>query len=279
MAQQQQSSPGAYAPTTGTNPPLLAFGQPQQAQSPGAGVVAHGQPPPQYYPYPGPPQQPVMYAASPGAVYPQQPVMYAGSPGATYVQPVMYAPQPGFGLPMQVPGRQQQGRGPEGVPAGDAERVIVQYRKTYMHDCNVSFFVPLTPAQLAQLEQAGVSRAEIESVFQDYIQNVASKDMPACWALLLFLSVVGCFVIIPLGMRFFQAFKDWVARSNARVFEPKGLYMKTQYEYIDEGRDNSWLVIALTREDAARLRMEPHRWDWNGKLFTPSYGGNTDRIF
>jgi hypothetical protein len=80
-------------------------------------------------------------------------------------------------------------------------------------------------------------------------------DPPCCLTCSLFMTVVAAPVVFYLEWCHNRAFQAWVARTNVKYFEPRGMYMSYQYYYSTYPVDICWLVVATTRDEALMLRQ------------------------
>ena len=154
-------------------------------------------------------------------------------------------------------------------PSSHDARLIIDLYPTQCAGCcgQLQPFADESVAVPPAVASRGVSQAE----WQEFVEtlsrvirgtSVSVLTQVLCWLPLL---TVPCLYLCGLN-RFQAAVKDTVDRYNASLFEPKGLYAKTQKIFAQMDRyheELSWLTIALTEEEEAKLRAEQHVFAYN----------------
>lgn len=97
-----------------------------------------------------------------------------------------------------------------------------------------------------------------------YKTDVSSKAISLrSFFFLMCIPIVSCIVLGVVGKRYTKAQDQWVETLNKDILVPRGLYARIQTQAIDFPEDDdtvrhyTYLTIALTREEAERVRAEP----------------------
>lgn len=109
--------------------------------------------------------------------------------------------------------------------------------------------------------------------------DAAARQRPGCPLLTLagvpaFLCGLVCLLTLA-ERRFQRAMGGWLHELNDTVLESRGMYAR--FQSFDGGKNGpkfTWLAIALTAEEADRLRVEPSCWQ--PKCCQPSVGVPAD---
>eukprot|EP00002_Diphylleia_rotans_P033731 TRINITY_DN7202_c0_g1_i1.p1 TRINITY_DN7202_c0_g1~~TRINITY_DN7202_c0_g1_i1.p1 ORF type:complete len:213 (-),score=37.14 TRINITY_DN7202_c0_g1_i1:281-919(-) len=148
-------------------------------------------------------------------------------------------------------------------PPSTAERLIIDmfpYSCCYCEvpDVFVEDQIVRVPDQLQErrIDQISWERAinRIRSAVQDHSSSVMT-------IITSFITLIPLFWTIPKIRNMHKAIKDALDEVNREIFEPRGIYVKTQKSVLTRGNDKyetAWLSVALTPEECNILKEEPH---------------------